>query len=100
MSPAASERAFRVGLIMASDKRTAERVHELLMDARPHADDRNFAEAARLVAFPSPSADREREAVVEAIAKLRASIGQASAADQERDLLHAIHAAACWVKSC
>ena len=89
---------------MASDEnRIAREVHDLLLTARPHADDVDLARAAQISAVDDPNStsprDHVRAAVSVAIRKLQQSIEEGpSAADTEHLLLDAIEAAGRWVK--
>jgi len=87
----------------SAENRIALEVHELLLNARPHADDDDLARAAELskIDDPHPTSPRDnvRAAVSVAIWKLQECIESgASAADLERLLLDAIEAAERCVK--
>ena len=85
------------------ERQVAREVHELLLSARPQADDVDLARAAELSAVDDPNMTSPREqvrtAVAVAIRKLRQSIEAGASADHlERLLLDAIEAAERWVK--
>jgi hypothetical protein len=86
---------------MASqEKLVASEVHELLLEARPQADDENLAWAAEITSSPDLIAhDDGRASVFLAIQRLRKAIADgASASEREDLLLDAISAAEHWVQ--
>lgn len=85
---------------MANDvKSTADQVHDLLLEAHPHSDDDKLLEAGHLAETAGVPRNQLQLETFVAIRNLRTAIEQdASAAEAESLLLHAIDVAERWVR--
>ena len=83
------------------DKRTAQEIHELLLNARPQRDDPNLSKAALFQSsVPTSQFSPLRDETFLAIRTLQAAIQRgASAAEGEKLLLEAIRVAEQWAVS-
>ena len=82
-------------------KPVATEVHELLLEARPQADDLNLARAAEMASsFNATAPDDLRVKVAVAIQRLHGAIADGAAANEAEDLLlKAISAAEHWTRA-
>lgn len=86
--------------MVSPEKLVASEVHELLLEARPQADDTNLARAAEITSSPDLIAHNDGRAnVFMTIQLLRKAIGDGASASEAEDLLlDAISAAEHWVR--
>jgi hypothetical protein len=86
--------------MVGPEKLIASEVHQLLLEARPQADDANLARAAEITSSPDLIAhDGFRASVFEAIQRLQNAIADGASASEGEDLLlDAISAAEHWVR--
>jgi hypothetical protein len=86
--------------MVSPEKLVASEVHELLLEARPQADDGNLARAAEIISSPDVIAhDGFRADVFLAIQRLRKAISDGASASEAEDLLlDAISAGERWVR--
>jgi hypothetical protein len=84
--------------MVGPEKLVAREVHELLLEARPQADDASLARAAEITSSPDVIAhDDFRANVFRAIERLQKAIADgAGASEAENLLLDAISAAKQW----
>ena len=90
----------QVQIMVSPEKLVASEVHELLLEARPQADDENLARAAEITSSPDViTHDGFRADVFFAIQQLRKAISDGASASEAEDLLlDAISAGERWVR--
>jgi hypothetical protein len=84
--------------MVSPEKLVARKVHELLLEARPQADDASLARASEITSSPNVIAqDDFRGGILLAIQRLQKAIANGASASEAEDLLlDAISAAEHW----
>ena len=81
-----------------ADKKIAQQVHELLLNAQPQRDDPNLIKAALYQSSVPTSPSLVKDQTFIAIKTLQTAISKGSSAEQSEQLLmDAVHAAEDWV---